>query len=126
MITANSTSLHRVDTTLSGRGERTNLNWPTTRPGPLVDSDLQHLDDTPVPPPAVRCAPRRRLSLIVRAWRWLRRRELQSKLDALISERTGYQAVATSRGVTLGRQYLSACAEQERDLRSRIAMLEVE
>lgn len=126
MITANSRRTHYVDTSLSGRGGMVNLNAPAAARGPLLDSDLQHFDDTPIPPPAVRCAPRPRLSALVRAWRWLRRRELQKKLDALVSEREGYMAVAAAHGRSLGPVYLRNCEEQERDLRNRIAMLEVE
>lgn len=89
-----------------------------------VDSDLQHLDDTPVPPPIVRCAPKRPRNWIARAWRRIVLAVLREELDCIVAEREAYQVAATARGYLLGAQYLANCADQERDLRSRIAMLE--
>lgn len=43
----------------------------TPSAGPLLDSDLAYLDGTPVPPPAVRCAPRRKRGALARLWRAL-------------------------------------------------------
>ena len=121
MLTANSRALHRVDTALLDERLDDKRDADTLAWRDRVDSDMQFLDDTPVPTPAVRCAPRaRRRNVLVRAWRAVVLWKLRHDLECLQAEREGYQAA----GVPLGAQYLANCADQERDLRSRIAMLE--
>lgn len=83
-------------------------------------SDLQHLDDTPVPPPAVRCAPRRH-SWPVRLYRRLQIRFLLWRERCSREEREAYAA----QGVPLGRAYLSNCMEFESEMRGKAALLEV-
>ena len=55
------------------------------------------------------------------AWRWLQREWLLHRLQCIVDEREGYLAA----GMTLGEQYLANGAEQERELKARIALLEV-
>lgn len=89
-----------------------------------VDTEVEMYDSTPVPPPLVRCPPRRALPWYVRAWRRIVLAVLREELDCIVAEREAYQVAATARGYLLGAGYLARCAEQERDLRGRIAMLE--
>lgn len=119
MLTANSRALHRVDTSLLDERLDDKRDADTLAWRDRVDSDLQHLDDTPVPPPFVRCAPKRPRNWIARAWRGLQLLALREKLDCLTHERDGYVAAGLAR-----EKYLKNCAEHERDLRSRIAFLE--
>lgn len=68
-----------------------------------------------------------RRPLWMRLWVRLQIAWLQHKLDCLLDERTGYQQAADMPGseFKLGPQYLANCAKQERELKSRIAVLEV-
>jgi hypothetical protein len=68
-----------------------------------------------------------RRPLWMRIWVRLQLRLLRSKLECLVDERADYQAVADMPGseFKLGEQYLANCAKQERELKSRIAVLEV-
>lgn len=54
------------------------------------------------------------------AWRALQRRWLQNRLDCVVEERANYIAA----GVPLGPQYIANSEAQERDFRSRLAILE--
>lgn len=62
-----------------------------------------------------------------RAWRALQLWSLRSKLAVLQGERDGYLEIARMPGsqLKLGEQYLANCAEQEGDLKARIAVLEI-
>lgn len=84
-----------------------------------VDSDLQHLDDTPVPPPIVRCAPKRPRNWIVRLWRAVVLHHLREQLACLEDERERYVDTGMA-----GPKFTAINAAQQRDLRSRIAFLE--
>lgn len=55
------------------------------------------------------------------AWRALQLAWLRHRLGCIVDEREGYLAA----GMTLGEQYLANGAEQERELKARIALLEV-
>ena len=55
------------------------------------------------------------------AWRALQLAWLRHRLDCVVDEREGYLAA----GMALGEKYLANSAESERDLKARIALLEV-
>lgn len=58
---------------------------------------------------------------------WLELRSLRSKLKCLQDERDGYLEVASMPGseFKLGEKYIANCAQQESELKARIAVLEV-
>jgi hypothetical protein len=62
-----------------------------------------------------------------RVWIWLQLRNLRAKLECLQDERDGYVEAASMPGseFKLGEKYLANCAEQESELKARIAVLEV-
>lgn len=62
-----------------------------------------------------------------RAWRALQLWALRDALATLQSERDGYLEVAAMPDAKfkVGPEYLANCAQQERDLKARIALLEV-
>lgn len=62
-----------------------------------------------------------------RAWRAMKLWALRDALTTLQSERDGYLEVAAMPGSKLkvGEQYLANCAEQEKQLRGRISLLEI-
>lgn len=62
----------------------------------------------------------------MRLYRWIMLNLLKAELACITSERKTYSVLAESgaRGFTLGPRYQANMAEQERDLRSRIAFLE--
>lgn len=68
-----------------------------------------------------------RRPLWMRLWVRLQLRVLRGQLECLVDERAGYQQAAEMPGseFKLGEQYLANCAKQERELKSRIAVLEV-
>lgn len=101
MITAQSRIPHRVDTSLHG------------------GSDWAYLDDTPVPPPVVRCAPKAPRAWPARLWRWIRLQHARHELACLEDDHERYIVNGTA-----GPMFRANNAAQQRDLRSRIAMLE--
>jgi hypothetical protein len=68
-----------------------------------------------------------RRPLWMRIWVRLQIAWLEHRLDCLVDERADYQAVADMPGseFKLGEQYLANCETQERELKSRIAVLGV-
>jgi len=87
----------------------------------MHESDRMDLDETPIPPPPVRCLPRR-IGPLQRLWRraqiaWFLYCERCSR-----EERDSYAA----RGVPLGKAYLRNCLEYERDMRSKAALLSID
>jgi hypothetical protein len=68
-----------------------------------------------------------RRPLWMRLWTRYQLRRLRGQLECLQEERDGYLEVASMPGseFKLGPQYLANCAEQESQLKARIAMLEV-
>lgn len=58
---------------------------------------------------------------------WLHLRILRNQLECLQDERDGYLEAASMPGseFRLGEAYLANCAKQERELKARIAVLEV-
>lgn len=68
-----------------------------------------------------------RRPLWMRLWTRLQLRVLREQLQCLTDEREGYLQAASMPGseFKLGERYLDNCEQQERELRGRIAMLEV-
>lgn len=68
-----------------------------------------------------------RRPLLARVWYWWRIRTLTEQLRCLQQERDSYQAAADAPGseFKLGPQYLANCAQQEKELKAQISMLEV-
>lgn len=84
----------------------------------LHDSDRADLDDTPIPPPAVRCLPRR-VGTLQRVWRRVRIAWFLYCERCSREERESY----ADSGVPLGRDYLKNALAFESEMRGRAAML---
>lgn len=131
MITANSRRIHHVDTRVTARDLRARDNerrdGDTKLARDLHDSDHAYLDETPMPPPIIRCAPRARPPVWVRAWRAIRRAVLgflyANEVACLQAERRHY---AKSLHPRIGAQFRAESDRQLRDLRNKQAWLEIE
>ena len=134
MITADSRRVHHVDTRrsrltlrdLQARdNERRDADTLVLRD--QHDSDHAYLDETPMPPPIVRCPPRARPPVWIRAWRAVRRAVLgfiyANEVACLQAERRHY---AKSQHPRIGADFRRSSDEQLRDLRNRQAWLEIE
>lgn len=84
----------------------------------MHDSDRMDLDDTPVPPPPVRCLPPRR-NLVRHVWRSLKLYSLRLHLKVTEDEIKVFEG----EGI-YGTRYLRACRDQAAELRVRIAITE--
>jgi len=95
-----------------------------TMPARITEPEFEklHAAKWRMPPPVVRT----RQPMLARMWRALtrplRRRFLAWRERCIVEERQGYAKA----GVPMGPTYLKNCAEAERDLRSRQAMLDLE
>jgi len=121
MITANSRSLHHLDTRrLTARDldamqdQRRDADTLVLRD--LHDSDLQHFDATPIPPPAVRSLPRRR-AWPVRVWRRLAVAFCRWRIECIEDQ-------VEDAGPHAGPRFLANCLCQTADYRRRIEQLE--